>query len=102
MGQLLEIRKTLERMIFFTADRIRQRESQGETRRKGNNLVLSKILAVEIYRLLLNLQLNLWVSDLLTLPESAITERVERWLESDSSQWRLDSRFFALASEKDS
>jgi hypothetical protein len=80
MKQLLEIRRTLERLIFFPTDRIRQRESQGENRRKSNNLVLSKIMAVEIYRLLLNLQLNLWVSDLVSLSENAVTEKVDGWL----------------------
>ena len=80
MKQLLEIRRTLERLIFFPTDRIRQRESQGENRRKSNNLVLSKIMAVEIYRLLLNLQLNLWVSDLVNLSENAVTEKVDGWL----------------------
>jgi hypothetical protein len=68
MDQLLDIRRTLEKLIFFQTDKIsKMRESQCETRRKSNNIVLSKIMAVEIYRLLLNLQLNLWVSDLLTV-----------------------------------
>jgi len=37
-------------------------------------------MAVEIYRLLLNLQLNLWVSDLVNLSENAVTEKVDGWL----------------------
>lgn len=102
MNQLLDIRRTLERLIFTPSEGIWQRELRSETRRKSNNLVLSKIMAVEIYRLLLNLQLNLWVSDLIRLPESAVAETIDGWLESPNSQWKLDSRFFALASEKDS
>jgi hypothetical protein len=60
-------------------------------------------MAVEIYRLLLNLQLNLWVSELVTCElDEDVHKLVDEWLEGEHSKWKLDSRFFILASEKNS
>lgn len=97
MADILVIKKHLMKIIF-------QQEiacgNDAKYQTMKTNLTTAKIIAVDVYKSILDVQINLWVSQLLLLEgQEQINETIDKWFYSKNFEWGLDRDLFNLAAE---
>lgn len=97
MTDILIIKKHLMKIIF-QQDVAYSSDEKYQVMR--NNLTTAKIIAVDVYRSILDVQINLWVSELLLIEDQeGINLTIDKWFYSKHFEWGLDRNLFNLAAE---